>query len=62
MESVPYTQITKGSFLLASPDIDEGIHFRSVVIICEHSTAGSFGLIVNKSLEVELPPEVINVK
>ncbi len=62
MDSVPYTQITKGSFLIASPDIDEGIHFRSVVIICEHSTAGSFGLIINKTLEIDLPPEVINTK
>lgn len=62
MDAIPYTQITKGAFLIASPDIDEGIHFRSVVILCEHSTGGSFGLIINKSLEVELPQELINTK
>ena len=59
---VPYSHLTKGSFLIASPDIDTGIYFRSVIIVCEHSPSGSFGLIVNKSLEVELPEELINVK
>lgn len=62
MDPVPYTQLNKGSFLIASPDIDAGIYFRSVVIICEHSAAGSFGLIINKNLDVELPEEVLNVK
>ncbi len=62
MDSIPYTHLTKGSFLIASPDIDAGIYFRSVVIICEHSTAGSFGLIINKHLDVELPEDLINVK
>jgi putative transcriptional regulator len=62
MDVVPYSHLTKGSFLIASPDIDTGIYFRSVVIICEHSSAGSFGLIINKALDVELPEEVINVK
>ncbi|MBI2811789.1 MAG: YqgE/AlgH family protein [Candidatus Melainabacteria bacterium] len=62
MDPVPYTQLTKGSFLIASPDMEAGIYFRSVVIICEHSSAGSFGLIINKNLEVDLPEEIINVK
>lgn len=59
---VPYSHLTKGSFLVASPDIDTGIYFRGVIIVCEHSPSGSFGLIVNKSLDVELPEELINVK
>lgn len=62
MEPIPYTQLTKGSLLIASPDIDSGIYFRSVVIICEHSTAGSFGLIINKNLAIELPEEIMNSK
>ncbi len=62
MESAPYSHLTKGSFLIASPDIDSGIYFRSVLIICEHSPAGSFGLIINKNLEMELPDEILNVK
>lgn len=62
MESIPYTHLTKGSFLIASPDIDNGFYFRSVVMLCEHSAVGSFGVIINKSLEVELPEEIINIK
>jgi putative transcriptional regulator len=62
MESIPYTHLSKGSFLIASPDIDAGIYFRSVVILCEHSTAGSFGLIINKNLDVDLPEEIISVR
>lgn len=62
MDPIPYTHLAKGSFLIASPDIENGIYFRSVVIICEHSLAGSFGLIINKNLDVDLPEEIVNVK
>ncbi len=62
MNSIPYSQLTKGSFLIASPEIDSDLYFRSVLIICEHSLAGSFALIINKHLDVELPEEVLNVK
>ncbi len=58
----PYSQLTKGSLLIAAPEIDEGIYFRSVLIICEHSPGGSFGLILNKGIDVELPEELINLK
>ena len=61
-ESIPYTHLTKGSVLIASPDSENGIYFRAVIIICEHSAAGSFGLIINKNLDVELPEEIVNVK
>jgi putative transcriptional regulator len=60
--TIPYSHLNKGAFLIASPDIDSGIYFRSVIILCEHSAAGSFGLIINKSFEVELPEEIINIK
>ena len=62
MQPVPYSQLAKGSLLVASPDIDSGIYFRSVILICEHSPSGSFGLIINKNLDIELPEEIINVK
>jgi putative transcriptional regulator len=62
MDPIPYTQLNKGSFLIASPDIDTGIYFRSVVMLCEHSAAGSFGLIINKRLEVEIPEDILNIK
>ncbi len=62
MESVPYTHLSKGSFLIASPDMDNGIYFRSVVIVCEHGHAGCFGLIVNKHIDIELPEEIMSAK
>jgi len=61
MSQLPYSHLVKGTFLIASPDI-EGMFFRSVLLLCEHSPSGSFALIVNKKLDVELPEEVLNVK
>lgn len=61
MEILPYSQIQKGTFLIATPDIDSGIFFRAVVLVCEHNPNGSFGLVINKSLDLELPEEIINI-
>ncbi len=61
MEHLPYAQIDKGTFMIASPDVESGIFFRGVVLICEHNPNGSFGLVINKSLDVELPEEIINI-
>ena len=59
---IPYSHLSKGTLLIASPDIDAGVYFRSVLLLCEHSPVGSFGLILNKNLDIELPEEIINVK
>lgn len=61
MDSVPYSNISKGTFLISSPEIDSGIFFRAVILVCEHSQDGSFGIIINKNLELELPDEVLNL-
>lgn len=61
-ESLPYAQLTKGSLLLASPDIDTGIYFRGVILLCEHGPTGSFGLLINKPLEIEIPEDIIQLK
>ena len=62
MEQVPYAQLTKGTFIIASPDIDAGMYFRGVVVLCEHGPTGSFGILINKALDIEIPDEVINLK
>ncbi len=54
MKNIPYSELKKGTFLVASPDIQGGIFYRSVVLLCDHSPVGSFGLIVNKPLDIEL--------
>lgn len=55
-------EILKGFFLIASPEIDSGIFFRSVVLLCEHNTTGSLGLVINKSLDVNLPGELLDMR
>jgi putative transcriptional regulator len=62
MDHIPHSHLSKGTFLIASPEIDSGIYFRAVLLICEHSPGGSFGLIINKPLEIELPEDIINMK
>lgn len=61
MENIPPTQIEKGVFLIASPEIETGIFFRGVILICEHNASGSFGILINKPLDLELPEEIINM-
>lgn len=62
MEHLPYSQIEKGTFMIATPDIETGIFFRGVVLVCEHNPNGSFGLVINKSLDLELPEEILNIE
>ena len=62
MEFHPYSEIEKGSFLVASPEIDSGVFNRAVIIVCENCSAGSFGLMINKRLDLNLPEGIINVK
>lgn len=59
MEHMPYSQIQKGTFLIATPDIDSGFFFRGVILVCEHNPNGSFGLLINKNLDLELPEDLI---
>lgn len=60
MENVPYSKIEKGTFMISTPEIESGIFFRSVILVCEHNPNGSFGLVINKALEIELPEEIIH--
>jgi len=62
MENVPYAQIQKGTFLIATPDIEGGIFFRAVILVCEHNPNGSFGIVINKSLAIDLPEDIINIE
>lgn len=61
MESMPYSQIQKGTFLISTPEIETGLFFRAVILVCEHNQNGSFGIVINKSLELEMPEEIINL-
>lgn len=57
-----YAQLGKGSFLVASPEIETGIFYRSVILLCEHNLSGSFGLIINKDIDFEVGESIIEVE
>ena len=61
MDPIPYAQIATGTFLIATPEIDSGLFHRAVILVCEHTPNGSFGLIINKALDLELPEDIIDV-
>lgn len=62
MEHVPYSQIEKGTLLIATPELETGYFFRGVILICEHNLNGSFGLLINKNLDLELPEDILNIE
>jgi putative transcriptional regulator len=62
MEDIPYSHIQKGTFLIASPELESGLFFRSVILVCEHNPNGSFGLVINKKLDLELPEEIMTTE
>jgi putative transcriptional regulator len=55
-------RIDRGALLIASPNIDSGLLFRSVILLCDHSAAGSFGLILNKPLSTGLPEDLLQLE
>lgn len=62
MDPIAYSQIQKGTFLIASPELETGFFFRGVLLVCEHNINGSFGLVINKVLDLELPEEILNIE
>lgn len=46
------SRLKKGFLLAASPEIQDSLTFKSVVLLCEHTAAGSFGLMINKPLDI----------
>ena len=59
-EPLPNT-VQKGCFLIASPEIENPLFFRGVMLVCEHNASGSFALLINKPLDLELPEEIVNL-
>lgn len=60
MSKVPYALLEKGTLLVASPDMEQGVFFRSVILLCEHNFTGSFGLILNKILSFDVSDDVFS--
>ncbi len=48
-----------GQILISLPDIKDERFNKSVIYICAHSVGGAMGIIINKSLEMELYPNLL---
>ena len=42
-------------FLIAMPGLEDSLFGKSVVYVCEHSSRGALGLVINKPSEMNLP-------
>ena len=47
-------EIQKGDILLAEPFMKDENFKRTVILLCEHNLEGSFGLVLNKKLELKV--------
>lgn len=45
---------SKGDLLLSEPFLQDSNFSRVVILLCEHNDDGSFGLILNNTLEIEI--------
>lgn len=48
-----------GKILISLPNIEDERFYKSVIYVCAHSNEGSMGIIINKSLELELYPGLL---
>ena len=62
MNPAVYSQIQRGTLLIATPELEVGFFFRGVILVCEHNSNGSFGLLINKPLELDLPEEILSME
>ncbi|WP_338766830.1 YqgE/AlgH family protein [Bernardetia sp. ABR2-2B] len=46
--------VEAGNFLLAEPLLDDPNFDRTVILVCQHSEEGSFGLVVNRQTEISV--------
>lgn len=53
--------VGKGKLLIAEPFLGDPNFERSVVLLCEHSSQGSFGLVLNQPTELHLDDVIENV-
>ena len=50
----PKQQYGKGFFLIANPVLPDPNFSRTVVLLCDHNEQGSFGLVINRSAEMNV--------
>lgn len=53
-------EITKGKFLIAMPVLSDPNFRQTVILLCEHGSDGSLGLVVNRPMNVEVSALIEN--
>ncbi len=53
--------VTNGSLLIAEPFMGDTNFERSVVLVCEHNAAGTFGLVLNQTTDLRLSDVIEDV-
>ena len=48
-----------GQIIIALPNMQDYRFYKSVIYICAHSSEGAMGIIINKSLEIDLYPNLL---
>ncbi len=51
--------VKKGSFLISGLHLESALFSRCVILLCDHSPRGSFGIIINKPLKIELTEDFL---
>lgn len=54
-------QSLSGNFLVASPGLDDRNFGQTVVLVCDHTEEGAFGLVVNKVIVESLQSLLLNL-
>ncbi len=54
MEQGKTRKVTRGVFLVATPQLHDPNFRQSVVLICEHGSGGSLGLVINRRTEQQI--------
>ncbi|MCH1430832.1 MAG: hypothetical protein GWP59_03850 [Chlamydiales bacterium] len=59
MKNIPFSELTKGTLLISSPEIDSGPFFRTVMLLCECNHTGSFAIAINLPVDIQLPEDIL---
>ena len=59
---LPVNTIAPGILLISDPFLKDPNFMRTVVLLCEHRTEGSFGFVLNKSFDQELGELIIQAE
>lgn len=51
----------KGRLLIASPFLEDPYFSRTLIILCDHNDEGSFGFVLNRYIELDLPDLLENL-